>query len=110
MFWKNFVSLCNEKRLSPNAVCSELGYSTAIATKWKNGSIPRSSTLQKIADYFGVTVESLTEETVVKTESIAPSPAQKFMESLPLDSLDDEELQKLVEYAEFLVSQKRKKK
>lgn len=100
MFWKNFVSLCNEKRLSPNAVCAELGYSTAIATKWKNGSIPRSSTLQKIADYFGVTVESLTEETVVRTESTTES----ILKKLNIDKMDDKQLEMLTKYAEFLVS------
>lgn len=54
MFWKNFVSLCNSIGKSPNAVCAELGLSTAVATKWKNGAVPRSSTLLKIAEYFSV--------------------------------------------------------
>lgn len=59
MFWDNFVILCNENEKSPNAVCAELGLSTAIATKWKSGSLPRSTTIKKIADYFGVTTEAL---------------------------------------------------
>lgn len=110
MFKTNFINLCNRKGESPSHVCKEVGITPATFSCWTDESVPRKATLMRIADYFGVTVESLTEETVVKTESIAPSTAQKFMESLPLDSLDDEELQKLVEYAEFLVSQKRKKK
>ena len=36
-----------------------MGYSTAIATKWKNGSIPRDTTLKKISAYFNVTVDYL---------------------------------------------------
>ena len=59
MFWKNFVYLCNENKKSPNGVCMELGLSTATATKWKNGSLPRHTTLQKIANYFNVSVEYL---------------------------------------------------
>lgn len=59
MFWNNFVSLCNERQKSPNGVCAELGLSTAIATRWKNGSLPRDTTLKKIANYFGVTAEEL---------------------------------------------------
>ena len=59
MFWEKFILLCEKKNKSPNMVCSELGLSTAIATKWKNGSIPRDTTLLKIADYFGVSVEYL---------------------------------------------------
>lgn len=57
MFWKKFVFLCESKNKSPSAVCLELGFSTTMATKWKNGSIPRDTTLLKIADYFGVSVE-----------------------------------------------------
>jgi transcriptional regulator with XRE-family HTH domain len=57
MFWNNFVLLCNKKNISPNGACAALGLSVATATKWKKGAVPRDTTLQKIADYFGVTVE-----------------------------------------------------
>lgn len=59
MFWDNFVLLCNKKGISPNGACAELGLSSAIATKWKNGTVPRDTTLQKIADYFNVSVDFL---------------------------------------------------
>jgi transcriptional regulator with XRE-family HTH domain len=59
MFWNNFVTQCNKVGKSPNGVCADLGLSTAIATKWKNGSAPRDTTLKKIADYFGVSPDSL---------------------------------------------------
>ncbi len=71
MFWNNFVNLCNHKGKSPNGVCADLGYSTAIASKWKKGATPRDTTLQKIADYFGVTVDDL------KADS-APTPTPKL--------------------------------
>ena len=59
MFWKIFVDLCNQKSISPNKVCSVLCLSKNTATKWKNGATPRDTTLKKIADYFGVTVDYL---------------------------------------------------
>ncbi len=59
MFWERFVFLCNSKNMSPNAVCAELGMSTAVATKWKNGAIPRDGTLMRIAAYFNVSVDYL---------------------------------------------------
>ena len=59
MFWKKFIFLCESKNKSPSAVCSELGFSTTMATKWKKGSQPRDTSLLKIADYFGVTVDDL---------------------------------------------------
>lgn len=65
MFWNNFVTLCNGKGISPNCACAELGFSTAIATKWKNGAVPRDTTLKKIADYFNVSVDYLLGKTEV---------------------------------------------
>lgn len=54
MFWETFVDLCNNIKKSPNAVCKELGLSNAAATYWKRGSTPNSTTLKRVADYFGV--------------------------------------------------------
>lgn len=59
MFWKNFAELCEERKVSPNAVCDELGLSNATATKWKQGAMPRRATLELVADYFGVPVDRL---------------------------------------------------
>lgn len=111
MFWNNFVNLCNNKGKSPNGVCAELGYSTAIATKWKNGSIPRDTTLKKIASYFNVTVDYL----LGKTDD--PSPSNKESDSPERDpelielenGLTPEELVELKRYAAYLLSQRNKK-
>ena len=59
MFWNNLCRLCNENQTTPNAICKALGLSSATATHWKAGAIPRDTTLHRIADYFGITVEDL---------------------------------------------------
>ena len=59
MFWKNLCKLCNEHKTTPNAVCSAIGKSSATATKWKNGAVPRDTTLQLIANFFSITPEEL---------------------------------------------------
>ena len=121
MFWDNFVTLCNQKGKSPNGACAELGFSANTATKWKQGSVPRDTTLRKIADYFGVTVDELLVEP-------APSPVDEAMAKLTasmqeaLDSMEKEKspllrsLENLVKsmnqnqqmemkkYAEYLIS------
>lgn len=76
MFWENFYKLCRENGKYPNQVAVELGLSTAISTRWKNGSIPRGKTLQKIADYFGVTIGSLLADAPAPSDP-APSTAQR---------------------------------
>ena len=60
MFWDKFVELCIKHNTKPNPVAKELGISSGAVTKWKKeGSQPNSTTLKKIADYFGVSVEYL---------------------------------------------------
>lgn len=63
MFWDNFIYYCNQKKVKPNNVARAIGMSNAAATDWKNGSIPRDTTLRKIADYFGIPVSSLMSDT-----------------------------------------------
>lgn len=71
MFWNNFVALCAEKGVSPNAVTKEIGLSTATATNWKRGAQPRDTALLKVADYFGVSVQTLlSDEPVNKSSSM----------------------------------------
>lgn len=59
MFWDTFYSLCHSQKKSPNAVAKDLGISSGAVTSWKQGKVPHHSTLLKIADYFGTTVDYL---------------------------------------------------
>lgn len=59
MFWTNFSTLCADKNLSPNAVATELKIPSGSITAWRNGATPRTKSLTKIANYFGVTVDYL---------------------------------------------------
>ena len=70
MFWKNFNTLCEQKGKTPNSVCKELGFSNATATHWKNGTPPGSKSLNKIANYFGVSTDYL----LGNTESAISAP------------------------------------
>ena len=42
MFWNVFYSLCEQKNLKPNNVAKEIGVSSGVITKWKQGSKPES--------------------------------------------------------------------
>ena len=59
MFWDSYVNLCIGVGESPNSVAQKLGVTSGSVTGWKNGAAPRNSTLRKIADYFGVSVDYL---------------------------------------------------
>lgn len=60
MGYEVFEMLCNKKGVKPFHVSKETGVSTATLSSWKTGRyIPKPDKLQKIADYFGVSVEYL---------------------------------------------------
>ena len=63
MFWKNFSDLCRTAGKAPGQVAAELGFSNATATHWKKGAAPRGKSLQKLANYFNVTVNDLLTDT-----------------------------------------------
>lgn len=62
MFYDNYVRLCNSIGKTPSAVAIEIGVSKSIVSRWKNGGGATDAVIQRVADYFGVTVEALTNE------------------------------------------------
>ncbi|MBP5361924.1 MAG: helix-turn-helix transcriptional regulator [Ruminococcus sp.] len=72
MFFDNFEKLCESIGTNPTRFTKDvLGLSTSKVTAWKNGSIPKFETLQKIAAAFNVTVGELFDgkKEIVPTES-----------------------------------------
>lgn len=59
MFFDVYKALCAEKDMSPNGVAKEIGIASPSVTQWKHGSTPRPAVLQRIAEYFGVSVSYL---------------------------------------------------
>lgn len=61
MFYDVYERLCYQNGEKPYSLPVKLGLmkkNTAIAN-WKNGSTPRASTVQALAEYFGVSVPYL---------------------------------------------------
>ena len=69
MFWENLKLLCSEKGISPNAMAEELSISSGSITNWKRGVMPRGNALKKISDYFGVSVQELTQSKIESNKS-----------------------------------------
>jgi transcriptional regulator with XRE-family HTH domain len=121
VFWDNFTFYCTKSGTSPNAVGKKLGFSSGSITAWKNGTVPRSSAVVKIANYFGINVEDLIEQ----KEKAAPitedglsekeieffkkvdllNPAMQRL-SLACSVLDEEEIEHLANVAEMLAKAK----
>lgn len=88
--YKIFEELCEIKGVTPYRVCKETGLTTATISNWKAGRYtPKQDKLQKIADYFGVTIEFLmTGKDVVpsnKEANLSPK-AQKDIDKILSDT------------------------
>ena len=60
MSYEIFERLCKEKNVTPAQVSRATGVATPTLSSWKNGSYtPKQEKLQKIASYFGVSLDYL---------------------------------------------------
>lgn len=112
MFWERFVQLCAERNTKPNPVAKELGISSGAVTNWKNGAVPQSATLKRIADYFGVSTSYLLGNVQMDLQHFAEKEKDPTVTVDPkllslIDSMSEEELADLERYAEFILSKKK---
>ena len=56
MFYDKFVSICKSRGISPSKAAADVGLNRSAVVKWKNGATPQTSTIKKIADYFGIDI------------------------------------------------------
>ena len=64
MIFENISRLCRDRKVSVAALERELGFGNATIRGWKVSS-PSVDKLKKVADFFGVTVDSLIQEATV---------------------------------------------
>ena len=104
--------LCNEnsvsaepiRGISATAAIRQIGLSSGTGTSWKNGAVPRIAVAQKVADYFGVTVERLYHG---KAETAADTHKDEIFREIvsTVESLDEDKQKQLLDYVRFLNSQ-----
>ena len=112
MFYENFKKLCDERGTTPTAVALDMGISTSLTSRWKHGGKPRIETLNKIADYFGVSASYLlgVVDDPAPIALVDPSkkdpPMRTKLEEIMQD-MTAEELEDLEKYVEFILSRKK---
>ena len=105
MFYDKFLYLCNLKDVSPSAAALEMGFQKSVVTRWKNGTMPRDANLQKIAEYFNVTVDDLVAENAQenkKEDDVVTYDDFTYAMYNHSKELTDEEKKMLLEMAEFM--------
>lgn len=101
--YKSIISLCNDKGIKGGKMCVDLGISKSTMTDLKSGRRTGISmeTAQKIADYFGVSVDRVL-GSGQKEKSSTPEGA----ELIPgYEDLSDENKAKARDFIAFLLSQ-----
>ena len=102
MFYDKFVFLCKEKGVAPTRAALDIGLSKSAPIKWRTtGATPNGETLNKIAEYFSVSVSVLFGEETKK----APTPKGER----EMDDLTNEILNELegMSHAEILLVKER---
>ena len=72
MFYEIVNNLCKDHNITITRMAEEIGLSNAAPTSWRKGSEPKLATLEKIAEYFGVSIDYLRGQDNKKT----PTPAK----------------------------------
>lgn len=99
MFYDNLVALCVKYNTTPSRVAIAIGLNKSSASNWKKtGQLPTDVNLQKLADYFSVSVDFLLNGTQPETEKSQPAEIDKLANS--------EIKKKLVEYFDTLPEEK----
>lgn len=58
-FIDSFKKICQQRGVSPTAVIKSIPISPSSLAGWDAGREPRNSSILKIANYFGITIEEL---------------------------------------------------
>lgn len=87
MFYDNFIRLCAKENISPSAAAEEMGFYRSVVTRWGKGGNVRKATLERVANYFGVTVDDL----------IGDDSAQKEKPTAQGDRLDVDYIEKWID-------------
>lgn len=120
-FKKNYERICFEKRLKPSAVCEAIGLARSTYSLWNDDSIPRKSTLGKLAAYLNVTVNDLLaeeqpdaasnktqkEKAPIESDEGGEESIKDYLHRL-VDRMDDDGARDLLSHAEEIVLQRPK--
>lgn len=109
MFKQNFIKLCSDRGVAPTTVLREIGLSNATFSCWTNESVPRQTTLTKLASYFGVTPEYLLRDPAEQADPAEPAPtsplSQEFYDLV--DQLTIKELREIQAIMEEKIKNRR---
>lgn len=94
--------LIDENNISQSELEKKLGFGKGTISKWKGNTAPSADKLQKIADYFGVTIDYLMTGRKYGEHGIDTLAAH-----FDGDELSEEEMEEIMNYVEFVKSRRK---
>lgn len=127
MFYDVYSALCKDMGISESKAAESIGLNRAAVAKWKKGAVPAGATLQRFADFFGVTTDYLLgsdqkemptgitgEQTQTMTADISEKDIRAAFFNGADPTLTEEEMDAMWEdaksYMHFKLEQRRKQK
>ena len=99
--FERFKELANSINSSPNAIASELGYSSGSVTAWNRGTAPSSEVVYKLAKRFSITADYLLGLTDNPRREAAPASVL----DTKLARLSDDDILAIEKQVDFMLSQ-----
>lgn len=91
--YERIATLCKRNNISITGLEKELGFGRGLIGKWRNMASPNSVKLQKIAEYFDVTIDYLmngTEKNISKKGKGVKIPILgKVAAGIPIEQIED---------------------
>lgn len=109
---ENILSLCDEAGIKAGKMCSDLGMSRSLVTDLKAGRKNgiTAETAQKIADYFGVSVERVINGKEAIAEKAPRDEQLKFALFGGGEGISDEMLDEVLQFAQMVKLREDQKK
>ena len=105
LFWERFYNLCLKMNKKPNTVCNELGFSSATATHWKNGTMPKGDALLSLSNYFDCTTDYLLGREETKKTAVLSVENSNISKLIGFYNQLTEDAQKeMLSYAEYMTT------
>lgn len=103
-FIDNLAYYSYEKKLTISKMAKLLGVSQSTISMWRTGkAFPRIEVLEKLADYFGITVAELLSDSNDNTRKDKPTTMAAHFDG---DEYTEEELEEIKRFAKFVKSQR----
>lgn len=88
MFKANLDRICSLRGVAPTAVLRDLGMNASTYSYWTDESVPRQSTVKKLADYLGCTIDDLLADEPIPKKETLPAEAGSA-DIIDLDGVPD---------------------